>query len=390
MNVRPQHQDQNMVHDLTAFENLVGGLFAHDAKQTGHAAVEAVKDLFMGDKTVMGLRQYILSRIPSARRSVSFDKLIAEAKANDAKADIFQKTRSEEIKLAEEQLPQLKVQLERILKDIKDPQERSSWQTEDILEENLKDITEKMRKFSKIMEETSSPKDGGGGPGIHDGAGGIGSFFSGIGEGIKKAAQGVGDFFTGTTRYERPAEPVVPKPTAYNVRGLQVNDDDFAEATAILASEISNRTPDKQKFEVRNVINTAINRAQNNPKYYGDTLTKVLQKPYQYQGYAPGGMTVSGGKQIESQYQKIKAGNLDEPTRLKVELIKEALEEMKSGKFEDTTGGSLFYVHASDGTMWLGSTIKEAKDRATQHERQIGGKLTQWGTAVGLPVTKSN
>lgn len=385
MQVRPWFQEDSMVKDLTAGEDLMAALFAEGA-QGGATAVRAIRKLFMGygKEGTNGLRTFILQRHPSAKRSIALDPMEKEAISTDASHAIKSKAEKAKIAEAEAQLPELKKQLERILKDIKEPEDRANWQTEDLLQENLKDITERMRHFSKIMEETSSVKDGGGGPGIHDGAGGIGSFFSGIGQGISNAAKSVGNFFSNTTTYEAPKAP--PAPPSYDVRGVKVSDDDISEISAILASEISNRTPDRQRFEVRNIVNTGINRALDNPSYYGDTLTKVFQKPYQYQGYAPQGMTVKGGKTIESQYQKIKSGNIDEPTRVKLEIIKEALEELKSGKFEDTTGGSMFYVHASDGTMWLGSTIKEAKERANQHEKSIGGQRTQWGTAVGLPA----
>ena len=391
MQVRPWFQEESMIKDLTRGEDLMAALFA-EGSISGTKSVRAVKKLFMGygKQGTDGLREFILQRHPSAKRSVALDGLEKEAVSFDASHTIKKTTEKAQLKEAEEQLPLLKKELTNLEKAIADPLERSSWQSDEILAENLKSITDKMKRFSKIMEELQpSVKDGGGGPGYHDGKGGLGSFFGGITSGIKKAAQGVGDFLTNTVRYEAPKDPVIP-PTpqipSYDVRGVKVTDDDLSEISAILASEISNRTPDKQRFEVRHIVNTGINRALDNPSYYGDTLTKVFQKPYQYQGYAPQGMTVKGGKTIESQYQKIKAGNIDEPTRIKLEIIKEALEELKSGKFEDTTGGSMFYVHASDGTMWLGSTIKEAKDRANQHERQIGGQRTQWGTAIGLPA----
>ena len=177
-----------------------------------------------------------------------------------------------------------------------------------------------------------------------------------------------------------------PKKNTYDIRGLKINDNDLDEASKILYAEISNRFPERQQFEIRNIINTAINRAKINPQGFGDTLTKVLQKPYQYQGYAPNGMTISKGKIIESQYQKVKADKIDEYGKKKLQLIKNTLNEIKTGKFEDTTDGSMFYVHASDGSMWLGKTIKEAKLRANQHELENNKHQTQWGTAVGLPA----
>ena len=115
-------------------------------------------------------------------------------------------------------------------------------------------------------------------------------------------------------------------------------------------------------------------------------MTKVLQAPYQYQAYSPEGTTTKGGKVIESQYQKLKAGKIDEAGQAKLQAIKDALAEFKSGQLKDTTGGKTFYVHASDCCLWLGSTQKEAKDNANKHEKEIKSKITPWGTTTGLPV----
>ena len=58
---------------------------------------------------------------------------------------------------------------------------------------------------------------------------------------------------------------------------------------------------------------------------------------------------------------------------------------MKSGNFKDTTGGDKFYVNSSDGAMWLGSTPKQAQDRANQYEKGRNIKVTKWGTSIGAP-----
>lgn len=190
-----------------------------------------------------------------------------------------------------------------------------------------------------------------------------------------------------TQTYDR-SNPITPtpepqqiqKPGTYNVRGMSVGDNDLAEAEKILYAEISNRPADRQKFETRHIVNTALNRMADRKK----SLTEVLQEPYQYQGYAPAGVTRKGGKVAKSEYQLI-SENSPEVSQEKLRVIREALAELKSGKFDDTTGGSQFYVHASDGTMWLGKTIKEAKQRALEHERKTRISISRFGTSTGLP-----
>lgn len=203
---------------------------------------------------------------------------------------------------------------------------------------------------------------------------------------IIKKNDGKGGFFDGlsnlfgsnVTTYTK-----APDPT-YNVRGLKVGDNDIKEAADILYGEISNR-PDKQAFETRHVINTAINRGLSDPTRYGGSLTKVLQAPAQYQSYAPQGINKGGGV-IESQYQKIKNRSIDSSKDPKYQTILNTLNEMKSGNFKDTTGGKQFYVHASDGSLWLGATQDEAKKAANAREREIKGKITSWKNAPGFPV----
>ena len=82
----------------------------------------------------------------------------------------------------------------------------------------------------------------------------------------------------------------------------------------------------------------------------------------------------------------VKEGNLDILSQKKLEVIREALNELKAGDYPDTTGGAQFYVHASDGTLWLGKTSEEAKSAANSHEKEKGIRVTKWGTAMGAPV----
>jgi hypothetical protein len=189
-----------------------------------------------------------------------------------------------------------------------------------------------------------------------------------------------------------PQMPELPKVSelfgggTYNVRGIKVNDNDIEEAAKILYAEISNRSPEKQAFEIRHIINTALNRSLNPGLDKGKSLTQVLQRRAQYQGYAPNGMTVKGGKVVKSQYQLVSEGKLRPDQQKKYEHIKNILNELKNGNFEDTTGGAQFYVHASDGTLWLGQTINEAKNNANKHEKAVKSQTTKWGTAVGMPA----
>lgn len=229
--------------------------------------------------------------------------------------------------------------------------------------------------FKKIRESLKSKKpDGQGGP--YEEGQGISAY-------LKEAIKG--PFGSRVVNYNLGNTPTSPeiKTPSYNIRGINVGDTDVNEAADILYGEISNR-PGKAKFETQHVINTAINRALNDPKRYGGSLTKVLQSPYQYQAYAPEGMN-KGGKVIESQYQKIKR-NAQDIDQAKLQEIKDALNEMKAGKVQDTTGGKTFYVHASDGSLWLGATQDEAKNAATTHEKQNKLPITPWGTATGLPA----
>jgi len=260
--------------------------------------------------------------------------------------------------------------------------------------------------WEKIKSELLGEKkiDGAGGP--YDGKGG---FWGNIGDAIRKPFSNTvtynrADYFPDEFKDTTSAPTAAPKPekttsfgffnkkqqqpvitpNTYNVRGIKVSDADIKEASDILYGEISNRNPERQAAEVKYAINTAINRANANPKKYGGSIINVLKEPAQYQSYAPQGIK-KNGQVVESQYQKLKKGEIDESGKKKLETIISALSEMKSGSFPDTTGGKTFYVHASDGTMWLGKTQKEAKDLANKHEIAIKSKPTNWKTVAGYP-----
>ena len=241
------------------------------------------------------------------------------------------------------------------------------------------------------------------GSGISNAVSGIASGVSGA---LKNAGNGIVDLLSNHTNYtpsdqnSSSAPPPQTYPTNfsppktsqikttpepnYSIRGVNFSDNDLDEAANIIYGEVSNRTPDKQQFETRNIINTVINRANSDPKNYGGNIIKVLQQPYQYSAYAPAG-TITATGTVQSQYQNAKNGKLDSASQKKWQFVRNTLNEMKSGNFKDTTGGDKFYVNSSDGAMWLGSTPKQAQDRANQYEKSKNIKVTKWGTAIGAP-----
>lgn len=283
---------------------------------------------------------------------------------------------------AQAELSKLKVLLERLQKSLKnDPEDPpATWETPEILQTRLKEVTDRMKVLSKVLDK---PVDGSGGPGF------FGGFMSKLKD-LKDRSYLIDPAYAAPPRVAGasiPAESLPPtQPREPNLRGLPVNDSDLKETAHILYGEISNRDPEDQKKEITHIINTAVNRAKDNPAGYGTSIVKVLQKPNQYQSYAPKGITVKGGKVVESQYQKVKAGKLDEAGQKKLQLIMDTLNEMKQKDMEDSTGGAMFYVHASDGTLWVGQTIQEAKNYALDHERKLGLRKTQFGTSEGLPA----
>lgn len=126
-------------------------------------------------------------------------------------------------------------------------------------------------------------------------------------------------------------------------RGFKVDEGDLKETERIVFSELSNKgTPDQQKQEARNIINTALNRVPKMKK----TLTSVLQQPNQYQGYKT------------KQYNLAATGNLDYLGDAKMKLVKSVVDEMRSGNFPDTTGGAVFYRHDKNGNLILDNKRK--------------------------------
>jgi hypothetical protein len=347
-------QDDSAYGHLTFGESRLTPGAVLDGPYTGAQAVRDVQSIFLDKQG--GILTTLGKRIPPAqyqKLKALFGSLEAEASKADKGVDN-----------AKASLPELRKRYTSLTKALETAPDPTLQQAAD-------DTKAEIAQHEKFVGAT------------HDGAGGPG-FFQNLGNSFLDSISShitVPDPNSGVAGVAAPA----PTPSTYNVRGMNVSDGDLKEASNILYGEISNRDPDRQSFEVNNIINTAINRSQSPGPDYGKTLTQVLQRPAQYQGYAPNGMTLHGGKVVQSQYQMAESGAAS--TSPKMKTITDTLSKLKSGQFPDTTGGSTFYVHASDGTMWLGKTTKEAKDNANAHEKQLGAKKTQWGTAVGLPAS---
>ena len=184
MTVRPSMQDEGVVHDLTMLEDKMGAIFAEDIKQGAATAVRAVNRLFIGEKGGEGgLRSYILDKIPSAGKSINLKGLEERAVTTDVNYHVKDQVKKIKAEKAKEKLPKY----ENLLKNLteSDPLNPDpTYLTPEMKQQNIQDIMDKISKYSKLMEEAN---DGGGGPGFHDGVGGLGSMFGGLWGTIKGA-----------------------------------------------------------------------------------------------------------------------------------------------------------------------------------------------------------
>jgi len=349
--------------------------------QQGAISVRGVEKLFVGFKYNPGLREFIIKNHPNVKsKAVHLKTLEKEAVAVDTARTEKNKTTEAEVDLAKKLLPEEKAKLERIIASFKSDPENPApkWQTPEMEQNIVSDITSNINKYKTLS------KDGGGGPGIHDGKGGM------IGDAWKILKQKTNKLLAGEPiiyNAEQAPAPVVQPKTNYNVRGVDFTDEMLDEIAPIIGLEISNRKG-KDKFETQVITNTAINRIANNPKHkgYGATLPEVFKYPNAYQAYAPEGMKDATGTPQESRWQQYKKGTLPASEMAKIKAVREYLNELKSGAYEDPTKGNMFYVHAKDKSIWHGKTIEEAKARALEHEKSLGGPLSQYGGSYGLPV----
>lgn len=146
---------------------------------------------------------------------------------------------------------------------------------------------------------------------------------------------------------QQPAQALAAEPPKQNlVRGeFNVSDADWQEAKHVLYGEISDREGGKQKLEAQVILNTALNRMKQYQEKTGKpvTLTEVLQKPNQYQAYAP--------DKPDSLYSQSKRGEYAPGGERRLQAIDEVFNEAKTGKLQDNTNGAVFYIHNPDGTI---------------------------------------
>lgn len=160
-----------------------------------------------------------------------------------------------------------------------------------------------------------------------------------LGNGMVEEERTMMDKMMGRTTVKRKEKE--GKPYKLADRGVEFDDDDVAELRNVLYSEISNRDPEKQKMESRVILNTALNRmGQYRDRGRELTLGDVLREPNQYQGYMP--------DNEKSQYNVARSGKGD---KKKLAAIDEVIQEVISGKLEDTTNGAVYYIHHPDGRI---------------------------------------
>lgn len=152
-----------------------------------------------------------------------------------------------------------------------------------------------------------------------------------------------------------PSHEEIKDPT-YEIknRGIKISKKELDEIKPIIFSEISNRTPDKQKLEFDVILNTAINRKKEYKRVKGVdyTLADVMKMPNQYQGYAPDGNYDPEKKATStSQYQIYTGGQYDEPTKKKKDFTDSLVDSIQSGDIIDNTEGAFFYVHNPDSSI---------------------------------------
>lgn len=143
-------------------------------------------------------------------------------------------------------------------------------------------------------------------------------------------------------------QPVKPfqsgTPIVLKDRGVTINSSDIEAAKPIIFAEVSNRTPDKQELEAQTILNTAINRLQQyQAKGIPMTLKQVLEAPNQYQGYQSNQYKIYNGQ----------SSGLDLKKKMTVDSIVDGLaQKMMDGKFDDNTGGDVYYSHTDDGRIY--------------------------------------
>lgn len=358
----------------------------------------------MGDKFNIGLRKYILSRIPSASRSVRLDKLIVEAKANDKKIEAknaIEQTKVEAPKVTPEQVESIKENLKNNIKKLSGKKfddlqlesmvgnfikaEADSGQNAEMISENVKAILEKIKRAEKMMEEVKSIDlkniDGGGGPGIHDGRGGLGDWFSSLFQ--SKTPEAVSNILSIPIRpkVELPKEtasvlnnptvqtpapklgsiplaapvaiPKVATSTPIKKPGYDIPEDYKNKVLATMMAEAENQ----DEIGLQAVLNTMHNRigTKNLTGGIRENIFDVISEPAQYSAFS-----VSNPKYAKYRdYLRGKKVNLLPIQKQLLDKIKEFYEQASTGELKDLTNGATFYYNPSVVEPYWGKLLRD-------------------------------
>jgi len=139
---------------------------------------------------------------------------------------------------------------------------------------------------------------------------------------------------------------VVEENDLINVRGVNLSKKEINEILKpIFFGEVSNRDTGKKELEARVILNTVINRMSEHKNFKGKekSLKDILTEKNQYQAYE--------GEQY-NQYIKGEMNDLTKSKKAETDSIIDKLTgELSSGKFEDNTEGSFYYIHNPDSTI---------------------------------------
>lgn len=126
---------------------------------------------------------------------------------------------------------------------------------------------------------------------------------------------------------------------------IKMTEDQLNRARGVFYGEIGNRDTAKKELEARVIMNTAMNRVgEFNRLGTPKTIQEVLEDASIYQAY--------GGDQYNLYNNPDKMNELDKKKKAEVDAIMDKIiNEIKSGKFEDNTNQSFYYVHNPDGTI---------------------------------------
>jgi hypothetical protein len=147
----------------------------------------------------------------------------------------------------------------------------------------------------------------------------------------------------------------VPSANIFNIPQDQLN-----KVIATVISEAGGESPQGRQA----VLNSIVNRANLNPKYYGSNLFGVVSKPSQYTGFNAKDPNYRETRDyLDGKSKKLTPGRLQQ-----IQEVQNLLQLAKQGKLQDLTSGATHYLNPKKATDF--SWVKKALKKATvgQHE----------------------